>query len=507
MFAIALVDRKQRRLLLARDRFGIKPLFYRHHGGRLSAASELKALLVEGVPRASRAALALGAIRMHVPWPLTAFEGIYRLPPGAVLELEVGRHRGWFAGSRWSIRPTSLRPSPGEALDVLRAAVARQMVADVPVGAFLSGGVDSTLIVALMRQITNGELHTFSVRRRRGHSGVAAVTARELGTTHHTIEMDEITFEDLTRLPALFDEPFAETTAIGVRALSRFAREHVKVALSGDGGDEVFGGYGSYRWIQTLGRIPIPGRSLMGRAARALLVRRAWPSSIRRVLRGLVLVGDTPMTAQRDVSTLAWAADAETRAASEWLSGQIEHESGIDLDDLDALRRSMLADRLERLSNAMLSKVDIASMSASLEVRVPMLDDQLVRFADRLAADHLVDKGQGKVLLRKVLATLPGGRVAWDTKRGFSLPLESWLRNPKTSGRLTELFGDRARSLRDLTGTDVVGLWSSFLDGSSRYSGGTAAMQLLWFANVAMWADLFDIRDVAVTALDHAPIV
>src|SRR5450432_1259742 len=172
--------------------------------------------------------------------------------------------------------------TPEMALDTLRTAVARQMVADVPVGAFLSGGVDSTLIVALMRQISNAPVHTFSIRTvDHDESDVAAATARELGTTHHTIDLDQITFDDLAELPQLFDEPFAETSAIGVRALSRFARETVKVALSGDGGDEVFGGYGSYRWIRSLAA-PIPGRARASHIAHRLLTSRRWPAPARR---------------------------------------------------------------------------------------------------------------------------------------------------------------------------------------------------------------------------------
>jgi asparagine synthase (glutamine-hydrolysing) len=507
MFSVALVDRKQRRLVLARDRFGIKPLFYRHDRDGLVAGSELKAVLPSGTPRASRLALSLGAVRLHVPWPLTAFADVYRLPPGALLEVV---DRGAPKLSRFApmceLPERSERPSVEETLEQLRAAVARQMVADVPVGAFLSGGIDSTLIVALMRELARGEIHTFSIQTLgEDEAAVAAETARELGVVHHSIPLAEITFDDLAALPSLYDEPFAETSALGVRALSRFAREHVKVALSGDGGDEIFGGYGSYRWIRAAGRLPLRSRRL-GNFAHRLLLRRAWPARARQGLRAAILALDPPASAQRDVSTLSWAADVESRAMSEALSARIlaaatTHEAAT------PAAAAMLADRLERLPNAMLTKVDIASMSASLEVRVPLLDDPLVRFADRIAIGELVGTRFGKLLLRKSLARLPGSRLAWAKKRGFTLPLDRWMRSPAVEGRLGELLGDHAGTLQELTGVRVDETWRTFLTGTSRFSASTAAHELLWLANVALWADRFGIRTSVSSPLEDAPVV
>lgn len=509
MFSLALVDRRQRRTVLARDRFGIKPLFYRVDRAGLTAASEIKALLVGTVaPSASALALELGSLRMHVPWPLTAFHGIFRLPPGAVLEFG-------FAGDQHlsriapmvSSQQEAVLPAPGDALRALRTAVQRQMVADVPVGAFLSGGIDSSLIVTLMRSCTSAPLHTFSIRTLdHDESDVAARTARAIGTTHHTITLEEVAFDDLMSLPALFDEPFAETSALGVRALSRFAREHVKVALSGDGGDEVFGGYDSYRWIRATAAAPLLGRRRIGAAAHRLLTTRRWSPLARRLLRGALLLGDTPQAAQRDVMTLAWAADQRARANSEALSLRIESTAVVDASTLSPTRRAMLADRLERLPNAMLTKVDIASMSESLEVRVPMLDDELVRYADQLEIGQLVGLRHGKILLRQTLASLRGSELAWSGKRGFSLPLVRWMQNTKNARLFGELFVGHAATVHNLTGVDVVALWRAFLAGSSRFSAGTAAMQLLWFANVALWAERFGVRSADPTTVESLPI-
>lgn len=503
MFAVVLFDRRRNRVIVARDRFGIKPLFYTERPGQVVVGSEIKAILASapGTKRASAMALALGSIRMHVPWPYTAFEGIYRVPPGAALIIDDHNRTRLERFAPLSGFRTVQPSNPEDASAIIEAAVRRQMVADVPVGAFLSGGIDSSLTVAMMRQVSNAEIHTFSLRTSVGDESTdAAESAAKLGVTHHTIEMNEIEFDDLAELARLYDEPFAETSALGVRALSRVAREHVKVALSGDGGDEVFGGYGSYRSIHFGQLWRVPGRTAIASLAHRALHQRAYSPLIRRALRAALLVGDTPAEAQRDMTTLNWCAGADQRARSEALSRDIAGCASIPLGDEAPLRLAMYADRFERLSNAMLSKVDIASMSASLEVRVPMLDDQVVAYADGLATKALISPRWGKVVLRRVLAKTGVGHLAWRTKRGFSLPLDRWLRIPRVRDRMGQLFGDHRQTLKDLTSEDVSSLWRAFLDGKSRFSDGTAAMQLLWYASVAQWSDL---QHVTVAAADH----
>jgi len=508
MFAVALVDRRRRRAVLVRDRFGIKPLFYRVENGRVVAASEIKPLIADGVPSASRSGLAIGALRMHVPWPLTAFDGIFRMPPGALLDITHGQTPRLVRICSTASRSMARRTNPDEALETLLAAVRRQMVADVPVGAFLSGGIDSTLIVSLMRDLTNADIHTFSIQTGvEDESRVAAETARILETKHHTIRMDELSFDDLAELAELYDEPFAETSALGVRALSRFAREHVKVALSGDGGDEVFGGYASYRWIQLSHMLPGLPRRWMGPIVHQLLTERVWSAPARRILRGLLLATEPPALAQRDTATIAWAARGQLRESSETLSEAIETASGADVSRLDAAGHAMLADRLERLPNAMLHKVDIASMSASLEVRVPMLDDALVRYADAIDTRDLLGFRYGKRILRRVLERLPAGRVAWEKKRGFTLPLEQWIGSPTNAPRFEELFMAHRETLLELTATDVPALWKAFERDESRYSRGTTAMLLLWYASVALWADRYGVRTAVERSVAEAPVI
>lgn len=502
MFAFVLVDRARGRVLAARDRAGVKPLFWTEVPGAVLLASEIKALLEHpGVRRvACGAALDLGLARMHAPWPLTAFEGIHRLPPGVSLTLtragspQLSRFAPMVAASpAGRAREARGEDLVAQAEEELRRAVERQMVADVPVGAFLSGGVDSSLVVALMRRALGRPLHTFSIgvsRAQDDESVVARETARRIGTIHHELRMDELRFEDLEALPALYDEPFAETSALGVRALSRAAREHVKVVLTGDGGDEVFGGYNTYRWIGATDAarrlLPTALSRQLARGALDLLERGAPSERVRRALRALGLIGMDPVTAHLCLSTLAWAGGARALEENARFSAAVIAGAAGPLDGWGASRRALACDRIERLPGAMLTKVDIASMSASIEVRVPLLDDALVRFADGLPTRALIGPRRGKLLLRQVLERLLPGGPAWARKRGFSLPIDAWVL--RAAGPMRDLFEAHRRPLADLTGVDAAAALEELRAGSARLSPVTAAMRLLYLATVAWWA-------------------
>ncbi len=509
MFTFVLVDRAKRRALCARDRFGIKPLFYTATDGAILIASELKSILAHPAVRrvACGVGLRLGGGRMHVPWPLTAFDGVYRVAPGALIDVDAEG----FTVRRFApmVSAPEQPADDGEALDRLRAAVRRQMIADVPVGAFLSGGIDSTLVVALMRQLTSAPIHTFSVSvERDDESAVAAETARRLGTIHHTVRISTPTFEELVDLPALYDEPFAETSAIGVRALSQLAREHVKVALSGDGGDEVFGGYDAYRYVAAVDRLQrrVPhaiAGAVGGAATRALRARR-WPDALRRALRAASLFGRDPVAMTREVVSQSWATGESSDA--EALSDRILALASSRGRETSAIRLAMIADRLERLPNAMLQKVDIASMAESLEVRVPLLDDELVRWADALPVRALRRRRYGKYVLRNALEKLLPNGSAWAPKRGFALPIDVWLRRAQNARAIRELLHDERRCIVNLTGTDAVNELRAFEAGKSVHAAGTAAMRLQWFACVALWARRFGIVEAnhePISALDH----
>ena len=517
MFAFVVVDRQRRRLLAARDAVGIKPLYWSWHDGALLVASELKALLCHpALPRvAERLALDLGAIRMHVPWPLTAFAGVYRLPPGAQLALGAGpptlsRHSAILSARAASTAPFG--DLVDEAIDVLEGAVARQMVADVPVGAFLSGGIDSTLVVTMMRRLSSARVHTFSVRTGPGdETDAAAATARRLGTEHHAVALDELPFAALMALPALYDEPFAESSALGVRALSLAARREVAVALSGDGGDELFGGYDSYRFIHNLARVtgPLPTRlaAPTQQWAEARLAARRWPPLLRRGLRALSLWGDSPRAQQQRLS--GHVADADRLAAldSAWLTARIEAAAAPPLDGLSAVRQAMAADRLERLPGVMLTKVDVASMSASLEVRVPLLDEALVRLSERLPDHALLDHRRGKLLLRSLLARLAPGPLAWAAKRGFAVPVGRWLARPAIALQMRTLLADRCQIIERLTGIDPLVRFGWFVDGDARAERFSNPDQICWLASVGLWAERFGVTEAVRGDVETAPVV
>src|SRR5215471_3008731 len=326
MFAFILVDRTRDVVIAARDRFGIKPLFWTRLPGAVLLGSELKALLAHPETQrvANRLALELGSLRMHVPWPLTAFEGFFRLPPGALMQIsrtgDVSLRRHSWIVKATPATSEAKQPLVDRACFKLEEVVRRQMVADVPVGAFLSGGIDSSVVVALMTRIAKEPVHTFSIRTPlHDESEAAAETARRLGTRHHPVEMRELPLEDMLALPSLYDEPFAETSALGVRLLSIAARDHVKVALSGDGGDEIFGAYDEYRWLRHTSKMRLNGS--LGRrvhdGARRLLAKQRWPPPVRRGLHALVMISADQRFAHRELTCPQWATESSVGATSD----------------------------------------------------------------------------------------------------------------------------------------------------------------------------------------------
>ncbi|HWE31655.1 MAG TPA: asparagine synthase (glutamine-hydrolyzing), partial [Polyangia bacterium] len=493
MFAFILVDRRRRRVIVARDRFGIKPLFWSRAAGAFVFASELKGLLVHpAVERvADTTALVLGRVRHHVPWPLTAFHGVFRLPPGALLQIDSAGHRlVRFASMALppdeDSRPRRSENIVEEAGIALESAVRRQLIADVPVGAFLSGGIDSTLLVTMMTRLAAHPVHTFSIRtsRRDNESNIAAETARRLGTVHHTIDFsDRMTVDAVASLPTLCDEPFAETSILGVQMLSRAARQEVKVALSGDGGDEVFGGYDTYRVVEWTSRatawLPSAATELVRTNAERLLSSAAWPDRLRQLLSLLALAGLDAASAHRRLGSTASADAPVLSEFSRRLSARVDALAAPAGAGESFLRQAMATDRVERLTDAMLPKVDLASMSASLEVRVPMLDDALVRFANRLSDPQLASLRWGKLILRQLLDKLLPDGPAWMGKRGFSLPLDVWMRSPSARAQLEQVFVDAEPLLARLGQPSVLRRWRAFASGQRlQLSAGSAAKEL-----------------------------
>ena len=477
MFAFALWDRVERRLTLARDRMGIKPLYWVEKDGLFLFASELKALVGHPgwTPEIDRDALAAFARLSYVPSPLCIWKGARKMEPGTVLTFEAGKAptmaRYWnmmdVAGRERDI--TDMHEAVEGLESLLGRAVRRRLVADVPIGLFLSGGMDSATVAALMQAEGRAPVKTFTVGFAEtdfDESGDAARIAKHLGTEHQEIRLSPAeTLDHVADVARCYDEPFADSSQIPSLLVSRLARRSVTVALSGDGGDEVFGGYNRYAWAEhhwpRLSRVPGP-------------LRRAWAGAITAVppvlwdrLAGVLGVHQAGEKMHKAAALLALDDEAQ---AYRHLTGPGIDASGLVLGGNepppspppaldDAMERMQVLDTVGYLPDDILTKVDRASMSVGLEVRVPLLDHEVVAFAWRLARPLKVSGGDTKRVLRAVAEKhMPASLFAGRPKSGFAVPIGAWLRGP-----LREWAGDllSEQALRDQGTFDaaLVGRW------------------------------------------------
>ncbi|TVR84602.1 MAG: asparagine synthase (glutamine-hydrolyzing) [Rhodospirillales bacterium] len=451
MFAFALWDRQARMLHLVRDRLGIKPLFFAAEGRRLLFGSELKALLAAGLRRDLDPSSVAAFLRYaYVPGPHAIFRGVEKVMPGEAVTIAadgaIARRRYWCldeiaAGGR--AEPMDV--SDAEAADRLEAllgdAIARQMLADVPLGAFLSGGVDSATVAALMVKAGKGTVRTFSIGFPDfgfDESPHAAAVARHLGTRHTELTVTAREALDVVpRLPEMYDEPFADSSQIPTHLVSRLTRNHVTVALSGDGGDELFAGYNRHtlaavHWPR-IARVPAPFRRAVARMMGCMS-----PATVDRLVRHIpglpaqpgdklaklaaVLALDGPDAYHRLVSQIP--DPARHMDAPEYRT-PLAAPHGLSL--LDRMR---FADTLTYLPDDILQKVDRASMAVALEARPPLLDHRLVAFAWHLPQRFLIRGGRSKWLLRRVLDRHVPRALIERPKMGFAVPLADWLRGP-----------------------------------------------------------------------------
>lgn len=475
MFALALYDQRRRRLVLARDRLGKKPLYYRQEGARLLFGSELKSILaVPGVPRElDPAAVDEYLTFQYVPHPNTIFRGIHKLPPGHYADWQDGQ---LTVAPYWQV-PLGEEEAWSEAdavkklRELMSDAVRLRLRSDVPLGAFLSGGIDSSIVCALAQEALaeSGErLRTFTIGfpvKEFDESGYAERVATHLGTDHQSLEVQPSAVSILEKLVWHYDEPFADSSAIPTWYLSELTRRHVTVALSGDGGDELFAGYGRYRAValadlfdkapalrsflgaQLWQRLPSGkrDRSLMRRALRfsAALARSPqrryleWVAVFREAQRA-ALYADAFVAQLPDSDPLAFLQNPWNAAAKR-----------------DAVTAASLTDLVTYLPCDLMTKVDIASMAHALEARCPLLDYRVVEFAARLPRRLKFRWGQGKYLLRKAYHdTLP--REVWRrSKMGFGVPLGQWFRGELRSLTRDVLLSEQARD-RGLFQLDAV---------------------------------------------------
>ncbi len=448
MFAIALYDTAEKTLHLARDPAGKKPLYFGYTGRTFAFASELKALTV--MPgferRVSARARALFLEYNFIPAPHTIYEGFYKLAPGTCLSLTLadiaaGRDAARFTDQAWPhFRPHELthqvRPrvpeeeSLQELEEALSLAVAQRMIADVPLGAFLSGGVDSALITALMQKNSPRPVKTFSIAFEEDafdESPHAAAVARHLGTDHTVFRVGaEEARGVIPHLADIYDEPFADSSQIPTWHVCRLARENVTVALTGDGGDEMFGGYNRYRLAQRLANI-VPVSSLVLRPSVArLLADFTGPQNLRRAW-GLLAAGSREALYQAflRVDHRPPLRTAENTGAVFPALADIGRTPGRAIED-----DMMAADLSFYLPDDILAKADRASMAHGLELRAPFLDRRVMEYAWRLPPPLRLEDGQGKRILRRLLARHVPPALFDRPKQGFSVPLASWLRGP-----------------------------------------------------------------------------
>jgi asparagine synthase (glutamine-hydrolysing) len=449
MFAVAVYDTGKRRLILARDRFGIKPLFYATDSERLAFASEINALL--GLPdvddRPDRQAIYDFAALLYIPAPETFYNGIRALEPGQVLMARLDDHRittNLRMYHRWTIAPDpalTLEKAIDRADELVTTAVRRQLESDVPLGSLLSGGIDSSLISVAAQQALGGALRTFNVQfpeKQYDETWAARSVAEHIKSDHRTLQMDGIqgSWEHITDLLLHAGQPFADTSIFAVNAVCRLMRQHVTVALSGDGGDEAFGGYNYYSWIPRVVRWQ-------------MLPATIWRGT-SVALTPLAHVGIVPDRLPRQMRDLAGADDTQVLQNLFCWRRKDEHQRLCLQKDLLPVRRLFEpqwqhhlpahVSRLERLSaqvteigtrltlaNDYLFKVDTASMRESLEVRVPMLDEDLFAFGLSLPHSLKVSGDVCKTVLRGVADRRLAADVASKRKQGFGVPVDTWV--------------------------------------------------------------------------------
>jgi asparagine synthase (glutamine-hydrolysing) len=505
MFAIALWDRQDRKLFLARDRMGEKPLYYGWQGGVLLFGSELKALRAHPSFAApvDRAALTLFLRHGYVPTPYSIHQGIRKLPPGTWAEFDASAAPGFEPRIHpyWQVLDVAGMPvrqnlsdelAVSELERLLTQAVRGQMLADVPLGAFLSGGIDSSTVVAVMQKISSRPVKTFSIGFHEdayNEAQHAKLVARHLGCDHTELYVTPREALDvIPRLPAIYDEPFADASQIPTFLVSQLARQHVTVSLSGDAGDELFAGYDRYFWgvevWNKVGWCPVAVRQLTSTVLDAIpqvvwdkafaVLGFALPKRLRfanpgdkmrkladllgsrtqgEVYRFLVSQWHRPSDLLAGVEPLTALTDP-----SRWPKGQ------------GFLDRMMFLDQVSYLPDDILVKVDRAAMANSLETRVPMLDHRLVEFAWGLPAQMKVRNGQGKWLLRQVLHRHVPRELVERPKMGFGVPIGAWLRGPLKDWAAELLAPSRLRQQGFFDAQTVQTRWDEHQSGRREHA-------------------------------------
>ena len=512
MFAIALWDRDEKTLTLARDRFGEKPLYYGLAAGALVFGSELKAL--QAAP-GWRGELAPNVLENYLRFGCVGgqqsiFKGVFKLPAGYLLKVSLSDVRNgslpsavkWWSSveaARTAVEGRNNNPEMAlhNVEQALVASIGQQMEADVPLGAFLSGGIDSSLIVALMQSQSSQRVRTFSVGfddPRYDESQHAAAVAAHLGAEHTTLRATSKMVLDLVpKLPELYDEPFADSSQLPTCLISSLTRQHVKVALSGDAGDELFGGYNRYVWVPRvwakLSRMPLPIRQTLGRMLKLLsssgydrmmvLGGKVLPSRYQIRTFGEKLYKLADVLACSSDRALYGGLASMNRHPEQLLKA--DYRSGNPVEDLypalagfNQVEWMMLMDTLNFMVDDVLVKVDRASMASSLEVRAPFLDPGVFEAAWQLPMDMRVRNGEGKWALRQILYRHVPRELIERPKMGFAVPLDDWLRGPLRGWAEMLLAESNIATLPQLDSGAIQKMWSAHIANRGHYA------QQLW---------------------------
>lgn len=500
MFALALWDREEKVVYLARDRIGEKPLYYGTQGRISYFASELKAIRQHPSfrPEVNKDALCLYLRHNYIPQPYSIYQDICKLPAGHFIKLK----KGETAKPYWSLDnllfddKSSDDSSDEEMLntldDLLKDAVGLQMQADVPLGAFLSGGVDSSLIVALMQEQSSRSVKTFSI----GFDNIefdeapfARAVASHLGTDHHELYVTSQQAQDvIPKLPSLYDEPFSDSSQIPTYLVSKIAREHVSVSLSGDAGDELFGGYNRYHWgadiYKKLSFMPLSWRRLMSGSITGISPDN-W-NSLLEPFNSIIPqkyrhknIGDR-LHKLSEVVKVRSEDELYRILISHWpepesiIHGGKEPKTVISYPNpktssLPFALRMMYFDMLSYLPDDILVKVDRAAMGVSLETRVPFLDHRVIEAAWRMPMHMKIRRGKGKYCLRELLYRRVPKSLIERPKMGFGVPLCEWLRGPLRSWSETLLDKKRLEQSGYFDVTKIRSVWSEHISGKRNW--------------------------------------
>lgn len=520
MFAFAIWDIQERQLWLARDRLGIKPLYFWKGKEGIAFASEVRAFhCFPGFDRKIDPAASDSFLRrMYVPSPRSIFAGVEKLAPGQYVRFATGvsgpveEHRCAYWDLREVAYGAKTPAKPMEAVDrfeeLLRESIRLRLVADVPVGAFLSGGVDSTVVTSIMQDLASEAVRTFTIEfddDQFNEGPAAAEIARHLGTRHTAVRFssDEV-LRLIPTLPGLSDEPMANPSLLPTLLVSRVARREVVVALSGDGGDELFGGYNRYlhgaRLITRAQHFPRVARQALSRICAQgwtagmadAVFRLGRPTNVghqqtsRERLRKVaaVLSASNYQEAYHGLLDVGWKSHRLSRDYERAADGVLASES------LDIRERMMLHDQLDYLPDDLLAKLDRASMWASLEARVPLLDHHVVEFSWAMQIEHKIRGSDTKWLLRQIASRYVPESILRQPKMGFTVPIADWLRTDLREWARDLLSPDRLRSMAVVDPRKVHRAWVAFEAGGRN----DLALPLWTVAVLSAWCDAWQVQ-------------